>query len=360
MRTEREKHSEPTMRAETAMRTEALAFLRAFLLLYAWLAVALASVFLVSQPALARRAPAPTPSPTPSATPSPSPTPTLAPEERIERLRSTLAALAQEAPGRLGVTVYDITGDTRVSVRGDEAFPLASTAKLAIALAAFRRADQGRLNLNERITITAADLRRGPSEIAAQHPRGNVTVTYWQLIADMLIASDNTASDVLLGTLGGPDAVQTFLTKLGTHGFHFRKSEAELYADARRGRTFARGGDNAGTPNGVADLLREVALGHYLSLDATNELLQMLAASHTGEDRLRAGLPPAVTLAHKTGTSDTVGGVTDATNDAGILTFPDGRRIVIVAFLSAARADAGARDAVLADVARAAYDAFGP
>jgi len=334
--------------------------LRALLVLYAWLAVGVASVLVVSQPALARRAPPPSPSPTPSATPSPSPTPTLTPAERIARLQATLDALAREAPGRLGVTVYDITQDTRVSVRGDEGFPLASTAKLAIALAAFRRADQGRLNLNERIRITAADLRHGPSEIAAQHPRGNVTLTYWQLIAGMLIDSDNTASDVLLGTLGGPAAIQTFLTKLGTHGFHFRKSEAELYADARRGRTFARGGDNAGTPNGVADLLRELALGHYLSLDATNELLLLLAASHTGEGRLRAGLPPDATLAHKTGTSDTAGGVTDATNDAGILTLPDGRRIVIVAFLSAARADAGACDAVLAGVARAAYDAFGP
>jgi hypothetical protein len=52
--------------------------------------------------------------------------------------------------------------------------------------------------------------------------------------------------------------------------------------------------------------------------------------------------------------------VTDATNDAGILTLPDGRRIVIVALLSAARGDAAERDAVLAGVARAAYDAFGP
>jgi beta-lactamase class A len=356
--------SEPKVRAEREIPARAASargwarVRRATLVLYATLAFGASAV--LPEAASARRAPAPTPSPSPTDTPSPSPTPTLAPAARLERLRTELETLAREAPGRLGAAVYDITDDTRVAVRGDEAFPLASTAKLAVGLAAFRRADQGRLDLDARVLVSAADLRRGASEIAAQHPRGNVTLTYWQLIGAMLTDSDNTANDVLLGALGGPSAIQTFLTKLGTHGFRYRKSEAELFADARAGRTFARGGDNAGTPNGVADLLRELALGHYLSLDATNEMLLMLAASHTGDARLRAGLPPDASLAHKTGTSDTVGGVTDATNDAGILTLPDGRRIVIVAFLAGARGDASVRDAVLAAVAGAVYEAFGP
>jgi beta-lactamase class A len=356
--------SEPEVRAESKFPTRAASARgstrarRAKLALFAALALGASSG--LPGPAAARHAPAPTPSPSPTATPSPSPTPTLAPAARLERLRAELATLARDTPGRLGVAVYDITDDTRVAVRGDEPFPLASTAKLAVGLAVFRRADQGRLDLNARIAISAADLRRGASEIAAQHPRGNVTLTYWQLTRAMLTDSDNTANDVLLATLGGPRAVQTFLTKLGTHGFRYRKSEAELYADARAGRTFARGGDNAGTPNGVADLLRDLALGHDLSLDATNEMLLMLAASHTGDARLRAGLPPGASLAHESGTSDTAGDVTDATNDAGILTLPDGRRIVIVAFLAASHGDENTREAVLAAVARAAYEAFGP
>ncbi len=314
----------------------------------------------VASPAFAGRRPAPSPSPAPTATPGPSPTPALSPAQRIDRLRAQLNAIAQDAPGRLGIAVYDLVHDTRITVRGDEAFPLASTAKLAVALAAFRRADQRRLRLDERVSIAAADLRHGPGGIAAAHPRGNVTLTYWQLIAAMLIDSDNTANDVLLGALGGPASIQTFLTKLGTHGFVYRKSEAALYADARAGRTFARGGDNAGTPSGVADLLSGLAQGYYLTIDSTNEMLLMLSASYTGSDRLRAGLPPGAALAHKTGTSDTFDGTADATNDAGILTLPDGRRIVIVALLSGARGDAASRDAVLARVARAAYDAFGP
>jgi beta-lactamase class A len=277
----------------------------------------------------------------------------------LERLRDELEALARAAPGRLGASVFDVTTGARASVRGDDAFPLAGTAKLAVALAAFRRADQHRLDLNALVLVTAADLRHG-SAIALAHPRGNVYLSNWMLIEAMLANGDNTATDVLLGELGGPDALQTFLDKLGTHGFRYRKSEADAYADAHAGRTFARGADNAGTPSGVADLLAELVQVHYLSLGSTNEMLSMLLATQSGSEGLAAGLPPGASLAHEAGSGYPVDGVTGATNDAGILTLPDGRRIVIVAFLASARGDAAERNAVLARVARAAYDAFGP
>jgi len=316
----------------------------------------------VASPAVARRRPAPTPSPVPTATPVPTPlpTPTLSPAERLVRLQAQLDSIAHSAPGRLGVCVYDLTHGERIAVRGDEAFPLASVAKLAVGLAAFRRADQGRLNLNDRIVVTAADLRRGTSGIATAHPRGNVTLTIWGLIAATLIDDDSTANDLLLQLLGGPEAIDRFLTNLGAHGFRYRKSEAERYADARAHRSFARGGDNAGSPCGVSDLLSEIAQGHELGLDSTNELLLLLTSSRAGSGRLRAGLPPDAALAHVSGGNDAADGSADTTNDAGILTLPDGRRIVIVALLAGARGDVGTRDAVIAQVARAAYEAFGP
>ena len=103
-----------------------------------------------------------------------------------------------------------------------------------------------------------------------------------------------------------------------------------MYADARAGRTFARDGENGGTPNAVADLLTAIASQRAAGLDSTNELLLDLSDVRTGADRFRAGFPPNIRLAHKTGSGDTErGGVTEATNDAGIVTLPDGRRIVL-------------------------------
>jgi beta-lactamase class A len=302
-----------------------------------------ASVFvMLGAPAFAARRtarPAPTPSAPPAAPPTPAPT-ALPIEARVELLRAQLTEIGRSAPGRLGVAIVDTSHGARVSLRGNEPFPLASTYKLAIGLAAFRRADQRRLDLDERVIITAADLR-ADSAIAASHPHGGVSLTYWELLRAMLVDSDNTASDVVLRALGGPRAVQSVLDRLGIAGFRIRKSEGQIAAGARRGRTFVDGADNEGTPESVAAVLEGIAAHRLLLEDSTAEMLAMLAA-------------------HKTGTSHVFAGIADATNDAVVVTFPDGRRLVVVALLAASKADSATRDAVLARVASAAYDAFAP
>lgn len=59
---------------------------------------------------------------------------------------------------------------------------------------------------------------------------------------------------------------------------------------------------------------------------------------------------------HKTGSSGTRDGVTAATNDIGLITLPDGRRLAIAIFISDSKADDATRDAVIARIAKAAYD----
>jgi beta-lactamase class A len=59
---------------------------------------------------------------------------------------------------------------------------------------------------------------------------------------------------------------------------------------------------------------------------------------------------------HKAGTSDTGNGVTYATNDIGLITLPDGRRMAIAVFITDSTADEATRDSVIARIAKAAYD----
>ena len=319
--------------------------------------VTLAALPFGASPAFAWRQSEPTPSPAP--TPSPPPTP---PSEgvRMQRLHADLAALSANAPGRLGIAVVDVRQGTRFTTRGDEPFPLASVAKLAIALVVFRRVDQHTFDLDQRIEIAATDLRHGLSPIAERHPHGGASYTYAELVRAMLIESDDTASDVLLKAVGGAAAVQAFLTHAHLSGFDFRKTEADIYNDAVARRTFATGADNSATPNAVASMLAGIATQQFLRLDSNNELLQLLSEVRTGSALLRAGLPAAAPLAHEPGTSFTLGSTTDATNDAGLFTLPEGQRVAIVAFLAESTADAAMREAVLANVARTVYSAYVP
>ncbi len=311
-------------------------------------------------PAEARR-PQPSPTPTVMPTPSPTPMPTAPPfAARMATLNEQLVAIARAAPGNLGIAVYDPESDTHIAVHGDKSFPLASSYKLAIALAAFHAADERKIGLDSLVAMGPSDLRHGHSPLAEQFPQGGASFPLWKLIRDMIAESDNTATDLVLRTIGDPSDVQNTLNYFNIAGFSIRKSEAELYDESLAHKTFAHGGDNAGTPDGMAALLLGTANLKYVSLDSSTEFMLDLAQAHTGDNRLRAGLPPGVRFAHKSGTSATFDGMTDATNDAGLLTTPDGHRIAIVAFLSESPADEDARDAVLAAVGKAVYTAFVP
>jgi len=61
-------------------------------------------------------------------------------------------------------------------------------------------------------------------------------------------------------------------------------------------------------------------------------------------------------VAHKTGTGGTQNGITSATNDIGIITLPDGRDLAVAVFVSDSTADDATRDAVIARLAKAAWD----
>jgi beta-lactamase class A len=89
---------------------------------------------------------------------------------------------------------------------------------------------------------------------------------------------------------------------------------------------------------------------------ANDFLMRTLTASTTGPNRLLAGLPKGTVLAHKTGTSGEHNGKAEATNDVGLITLPDGRRLAVAVFVTDARASEAIRESVIARIGRAAYD----
>jgi len=110
------------------------------------------------------------------------------------------------------------------------------------------------------------------------------------------------------------------------------------------------------TPEGMIELLRMLDEGRELSAPNRNALLRLLTETPHGPRRIKGLLPAETPVAHKTGSSGTANGLTPATNDAGIVTLPDGRRVAIAVFVSDSTADEVERDAVIAKISRAAWD----
>jgi beta-lactamase class A len=116
-------------------------------------------------------------------------------------------------PGKAGIWVKHLKVGDEAAVRADETFNSASVIKIPVLVRAFQMADKGELSLAQRITITAADVRGG-SGIFRFHDPG-LQPTLRDVLLQMIITSDNTATDLAIARVGGVDRVNAWLRGAG-------------------------------------------------------------------------------------------------------------------------------------------------
>jgi beta-lactamase class A len=198
--------------------------------------------------------------------------------------------------------------------------------------------------------------------------------TVRRLLSAAVSESDNTAVDALIKLVGGPKVVTQFLRNHGiesmrvdlsegdvghifrdsTNGRSVPKGESEIAALSRRRRgyrAYLEDPRNRTTPDAAADFLEKLSAGQLLSQESTKRLIDLMYGQ-TLPSRLRAGLPKGTRFADKCGTSYTLDGQTAAFNDIGIITTPDGRTIIVAAFLAASHADKAAREELFAEIGK--------
>ncbi|HEV8593096.1 MAG TPA: class A beta-lactamase [Pyrinomonadaceae bacterium] len=281
---------------------------------------------------------------------APTPQPPLAPlvEKTNHQLEAQIAMIAEEAKGRVGVGAVMLeTGDAAWLDRHGH-FPSQSVYKLPIAMAALKMVDDARLRLGQDAMVSREDfVRQGfHSPIRNLNPSGTV-LPVLMLLHYSISESDGTANDVLLDLVGGPPAVQSYLTSLGVTDFIVADSTKSISKDWE---TQYR---NWATPEDSIKLLRTLQDRVALSEESTDLLLEFMKGSDIGGRRLKRGIPEGATVAHKTGTGGTKDGLSSATNDIGIITLPDGRHIAIAVYISDSSADGYTRQRVIADIAKA-------
>jgi beta-lactamase class A len=262
--------------------------------------------------------------------------------------------IARATGGPVGAAAVIIEGGEVVSFNGTQRFPMQSVYKMPIGMAVLHAIDEGRLKLTQKIFVRPEDLvpERLHSPLRDANPRG-VELTLRELLRLMISESDGTASDVLLGIAGGPEKVTEYLRGLGVEGVLVATSE----------RAMAEGDEqvqyrNWATPESMLSLLRALHEGHGLSRASRGLLLDFMLKSTPGPRRLKGMLPAGTPVAHKTGTSGTIEGLTRATNDVGLVTLPDGRHMAVAVFVSDTKADADVREGVIAKIARATWDCW--
>ena len=271
----------------------------------------------------------------------------FAQSDRSEKLERDVAALEKEHGGRLGVAVLDSASGRRAAFRGDERFPMCSTFKVLAVAATLARVDSGKDELERCIRFEARDLVTY-SPITKEHAGGD-GMSLAELCEAAITVSDNSAANLLLANLGGPQGVTAYARSLGDTLTRLDRIEPDLNE--------AVPGDPRDTtsPAVMVANLRALTTASALSPASREHLVNWLVGNKTGGTRLRAGLPRNWRVGDKTGS-----GERGTANDVAVI-WPSANRapVFVAAYLTGSPEDGEQRDATLAAVGRTVVDFLG-
>ena len=301
----------------------------------------------------------------------------------LPRLEREVARLAKGAGGVVGVSAIHLETNRRLSLNGNERFPMASTYKVPIAIQLLTRVDKGEIKVDQIIQLEPSDLHPGSGTITDLFNQPGLALSVRNLLELMMLISDNSATDVCLRLAGGPEAVTARMRAAGINGIDVNRSTARLIADwigvtqlppesewsptlfrtlssavkpeerKAAAAKFEADPRDTSTPEAMVTLLERIYRKDLLKPESAELLLDIMRRCRTGEARLKGMLPLGTEVAHKTGT---IGGTT---NDVGIVTLPeDAGHVAITVFVKSSEKELSARERTIADVTRAVYDFF--
>lgn len=283
--------------------------------------------------------------------------------------------------GQVGIAVRSVDEGWSTGWNEDVLTPQQSVSKIWVAIAALDAVDKGRIDLDDRVTLTRNDLTLFHQPIRDKVLGGGHTTSLGNLLNEALTKSDNTANDKLMRSIGGPDAVRAVLAQKRLAGIRFYDGERSLQSKIAGltwsqnysiGRAFYEARNALPMPvrraafnryledpydgasaQAIVDALARLKRGELLSPASTARLLTIMGNTRTGPNRLKGGIKPGWTLSHKTGTGQVLGGTQAGYNDIGVLTAPDGRSYTVAVMIKKTATPLPTRMKLMQDVVRA-------
>lgn len=263
-------------------------------------------------------------------------------------LQEDIEAIDQAFSGDLGVYIRHLGTGQQVAHNTDQDWYLASTVKVPLAIVLMQRAENKGLDLEQELTLRAADYVDGTGDLLWVDPGARYSLE--ELNRRSIVDSDSTATDMLIRFLGeksfneevthlvpeglGPittilqvryDAyseVHPSVSALTNHDFIDLKtantyearydmlleklditaSEAGANSVREAFEHYYQRGINSGSLEAFGTLLEQLVRGELLNEAHTDQLLGYLSEITTGDHRIAGGLPAGTHFAHKTGT----------------------------------------------------------
>jgi len=267
----------------------------------------------------------------------------LVPQSALTSVRNP-AEIEKETGGRLGVALVDKSGALLLGFNRDERFAMCSTFKAPLAAAVLIGAEGGKFGLEGEIPFSGDDILDYAPVVKKNKKRGRMSMG--ELAQAAVEVSDNSAANLLLPMLGGPEGLTSFMRAHGDTATRLDRNEPTLNENAE--------GDprDTTTPAAMAGLMGRLFF-RDMKPESVDKLRSWFNASSTGDKRIKAGLPAGWTSGSKTGTCGT------AYNDVALVNAPNGDEYILAIYLDRPSVDAKKAEAAIAETARAALDFVG-
>ncbi len=198
--------------------------------------------------------------------------------ERIAEAKGETVRLVSDLQGEYAVYFKSLDRGGELGIEEERQMEAASLVKVPIMLTLYRKVEAGEMDLGTKYVLTDKDKAFGAGGM--KYKQAGTVYTYKQMVELMGKSSDNTAANVLARILG-KEAIQKTIDELGMMETSLEKNKT--------------------TAKEVGLMFEKLYRGEIVSEEASKEILDFLTKTDF-EERIPAGVPEGVRVAHKIGT----------------------------------------------------------
>lgn len=212
----------------------------------------------------------------------------------IEQQKLTQVIVQQEEKlnGIIGVALFDSASKKTWSYNGNILFPIVSTFKSLACAKLLHDADHKKLALTDSIKIKQSQLV-SYSPITEKYIDRFFSVQ--QACEATMSTSDNSAANIVLTAIGGPNSLTQFIRQLGDKTTRLDRIEPDLN-EAKKGDL-----RDTTTPLAITAMIEQLVLGNKLKEKSKQQLTDWMKSNKVSDLLLRSVLPAQWQIADRSG-----------------------------------------------------------
>jgi beta-lactamase class A len=224
---------------------------------------------------------------------------------KLDDLRKQLDSIAEGFNGKIGYSLHHLKKNEKLDRLGDEMFPTDSTLKIAIMCAAMEKVERGEIGYYDIRPLLKEDQTSGSGFF--KNYKAGAEVEFKELVHQMIVVSDNTATLMIMRWIGGTEVINDWLDRHGLKttrliypwpmSDEFKRDEAAIQKVTELTKKWGMG---VSTPNEMRTLMEMIVGGKAGTPAATDEMHRLLNHQYKDEG-IASQVPPWVVVASKSG-----------------------------------------------------------